>query len=251
MVEGEPGALLEALAVLVRFRAEQAAPTLRRALAELIETPDRTTPSTREETDGAAMDLASSTLPSAAPPPVAARTARRLPGKAAPRAGSASNRSGQLTVSQWAGLRREVQAEMRRQGVDLAGLARRIGYSFSTVRNNMWRKRSPPSAPMTARLRDFVAAGGPRSRSNGGGGVVEPATTEGDRGTGNGQATTTAGDEAKTLAVRLRAKRRPLPLTGTTLAGQIGCTADELDDALRGRPVPRPAAERLAAWAAR
>jgi hypothetical protein len=59
-----------------------------------------------------------------------------------------------------------------------------------------------------------------------------------------------APDDAKDLAARLRAKRRPLPLTSTTLAGQIGVQPDELDDALRGRPVPPQAVERLAAWAA-
>jgi hypothetical protein len=37
------------------------------------------------------------------------------------------------------------------------------------------------------------------------------------------------------LAAKLRAKRRPLPLTSTTLAGQIGVEPDELDAALHGR----------------
>jgi hypothetical protein len=40
------------------------------------------------------------------------------------------------------------------------------------------------------------------------------------------------------LAAKLRAKRRPLPLTSTTLAGQIGVEPDELDAALYARPVP-------------
>jgi hypothetical protein len=58
-----------------------------------------------------------------------------------------------------------------------------------------------------------------------------------------------AAPTAPALATRLRAKRRPLPLTSTTLAGQIGVEPDELDTALHARPVPPQAAERLAEWA--
>lgn len=54
----------------------------------------------------------------------------------------------------------------------------------------------------------------------------------------------------KTLAARLRAKRRPIPMTSTSLAETIGCTADELDAAIAGKAVSAAAAERLAAWAA-
>ena len=71
-----------------------------------------------------------------------------------------------------------------------------------------------------------------------GGRPVAPATTTtpGKQAGGEGRP-----DDVKALATRLRAKRRPLPLTSTTLASQIGVQPDELDD-------PQ-AAVRLAAWA--
>ena len=61
---------------------------------------------------------------------------------------------------------------------------------------------------------------------------------------GKRQAAKAGPDDVKALTTRLRAKRRSLPLTSTTLASQIGVQPDELDDALHGRP-----AVRLAAWA--
>jgi hypothetical protein len=218
------------------------------------------TPPGEDTTDGAGMTLAQECDPPlAAPPTHAERTTRRLPAtKAAPsKRAPANDKSAALSVAGWLALRKQVQAEMTKRQLDMAGLAGAIGRSVNTIANTMG-KRSPPSAPIAALLRAFLTGPDstwrPRSRfepPDGGTGPASPPTppaapTAAD----NGHAVTTPDDQAKELARRLRAKRRPLPLTSTTLASQIGCTADQLDDALHARPIPPQAAERLAAWAA-
>jgi hypothetical protein len=210
MIEGEPAALFEALGVLVRFHtAERAAPTLRRALIELIVDrsgpdldsraavgiPDTTAPDSATPPEGGAeLPFASVKPPRTAPPsPVAARTTRRLPAKATrpndPAASSPKSAATGLTSAEWLKLRRQVEAEMKRRQLDLAGLGAAIGRSFATMRHVM-RKLSPPSMPILALLRDFMV-GGPEQaqeaakapgRGNGGG---NPSTAVAQAAAGN------------------------------------------------------------------
>lgn len=235
----EQAALLSAIQVL----AAAASPsTLKAILHQLVddpapETPDTTKPPVSADGDAGQNSLGSLRA-SAAP-----RTTRGTSSAAKPtRQGSstANGSASRLTGPQWLLLREKVEAEMRQQGLDLAQLATATGYSIATIRNIM-RKRSPPSVAITAKLREFVGSGSGGARSGSGPGPQQ--TSNGSAGSGN------TGIDGQELAARLRAKRRPLPLTSTTLAGQIGVQPDELDDALHGRPVPLQAAERLSAWA--
>jgi hypothetical protein len=88
---------------------------------------------------------------------------------------------------------------------------------------------SPPSGVLAGLLADFVAAGA-------GDPGISPA---------NEQAAPLPDDGLKAL----KRKRHAIPLTSTSLAGQLGIEVAELDDALHGRPVLPQATERLAAWA--
>jgi hypothetical protein len=149
-------------------------------------------------------------------------------------------------MREWLALRSRVKAEQLRRGLSLEGVAAALGLAPSTVQAAIGRC-SPASSSIRTKLAAFVT-GGPEApqepdAARGGNGAAEPPAAPGPA---NGQAAAAA----DALAVRLRRKRRPLPLTGSTLAATIGCTPDELDDALRGRPVPPQAVAQLQGWLA-
>ena len=174
----------------------------------------------------------------------------------------------------WLVLRERVKAEQARRGLDRAGLAAALGLSDSTVKKAL-NHRTPPSVPIAAKLRAFVAAPpdtapgrpvqaaqAPAGPEDGNGPETPPAPAQAQ---GNGHAATRSREataspdedeaepvveEVQELARRLRRKRRPLALTSGTLAGQIGVKPDELDDALHGRAVPPQATARLEGWLA-
>jgi hypothetical protein len=270
MSDQEPAALLQAIGLVMPFTGTHGTAVLRRTLAELVsgsgpgvQPADMTTPPVRDATDGAACPSNAQAAKSSTSPKVAAgdTTLPACGTQAAPRKATASNDTPETAA--WLTLR----AAVRELHPDNAGLAAAVGLSASTLAGVMGR-RAVPSNAVLRRLQTLLSGtgGGPTAPAIPGpekaqGGTVHPpaALSSGNGASpalpkqvaaGNGQGAQAAADDVKALAAKLRAKRRPLPLTSTTLAGQIGVEPDELDAALHARPVPPQAAERLAAWAA-
>lgn len=118
----------------------------------------------------------------------------------------------------------------------------------------IWRTKTETASRVRARVESVLDYAGarhwcqPASAGPGGRGSIRPgqqrACQRGSAASGRPGGRERAGgtqataDEVRALAAKLRAKRRPLPLTSTTLAGQIGVEPDELDAALHARPVP-------------
>ena len=154
-------------------------------------------------------------------------------------------------MTAWLQLREQVKTTMRQRQLDLAGLAAAIGRSVGTTVNTM-QKRSLPSTTILALLRAFAAgpAAGPEP-------AAAPAThcapvtpstpPTATAGPANGDLHTPLAAET---VKALKAKRRTVPLTSHTLAGQLGLADGELARALAGEAVSTAAAERLQAWAA-
>jgi hypothetical protein len=94
----------------------------------------------------------------------------------------------------------------------VAGLAAAIGRSTNTMANTLG-KRSPPSVPIAALLRGFVAGrGGRAGRENGAAGLAGPPAAI--LGPANGQPSAPLAAEALKA---LKRKRHALPLTTPTL----------------------------------
>ena len=244
-------ALLGAANALAVTDPGRAMAPLRRLLTELLavtEPPDTTTPPTQDAAGGASAHPNRS--PRAASSVSIGRHPARRPGAKPTRQppDAATTTGPTMTPEEWL----ELRAIVRQRYPSNTRLASAIGLAVVTTEGVMSR-RSPPSRAIAVRLRALLGngvilrreqRGRQRGRRAGTGASGLPRRGGWAGGTGAGPA------DVKALANRLRAKRRPLALTSTTLAGQIGVEPDELDDALHARPVPAQAAERLAAWAA-
>ena len=168
-----------------------------------------------------------------------------------------------LPAREWLALRKQVMTVAKRRGLDHSMLAVQLGLAPTTLKGTLG-KRTPPSGPITARLRAFLApaqaAPVPAPASEGISSSAPPAPAQGGRnGAGAGGALDgqpavqhQKGDAeaAKVLAAQLKAKRRLTPLTAASLAEQIGVEVGQLDAAIAGRAVPPVAAERLQGWLA-
>jgi hypothetical protein len=218
------------------------------------------TPSKRNSDAGTAV---SATAPRAGNGEAKAKPARRVASNRpnrSPTAGKPGRRPPALRLAarEWLALRRQVDAELRRRGLDREALAPLLGLAVETVRSALARQRSP-SGGIVARLHAFLAETGRLSKvANVGeaagaapGKAVQPAepaaASGGWAGPQPAHASAVAAGRAE-LAKQVKAKRRLVPVTSPTLAQTIGVTLEDLDAALAARPVPPIAAERLAAW---
>ena len=195
--------------------------------------------------------------PEAAPSRLAERTTRP-PSRIHPARDPGAPSKGSNADRDWLRLREQVRTEQARRGLDRAELARVLGLAASTLGKTL-NHRTAPSRPITDRLTRFVADLGATPVAKGvqtagpgedGAGPSRPPTPSPRQENGQGTEGVGGEDPIQELAKRLRRKRRPLPLTSTSLAASIGVEPDELDNAIHGKPVPPQARLRLEAWAA-
>lgn len=166
-------------------------------------------------------------------------------------------RAARMPPAEWQIFRQQVMGAMVRRGFGFGELATATGYTPSTLETCL-KQRAPATAAITAKLRVFVDGGcsGPADKPAGKAAEAcapreAPVQVPPEPAPAAGEATPAApgSNSAVTLAARLKAKRRLVPMTTATLAGQLGVEVAELDAALAGQAVQAPAVERLAAWA--
>ena len=153
MSDTETGALLAAVNGLVPHYPDDAALILRQTLAALLgaELPAYVAKQPAH-VPGKPQAIEIAGLPRQSPD---TRMPPDIP-KAAPRKGRASNGPGAVLSPEWLELRQQVTVAMGQRQMDMARLAEATGFAVSTIEIAMTR-RSPPSRPILAALRVWLA----------------------------------------------------------------------------------------------